>query len=1332
MLDNEAPTEVVSHCRYILQHFPKNVAVYRLLGQALLQKGQNEVQPQLFDEAAEIFRRVLSAQPDDYVAHLGLGEIAQQREALDEALWHFERASEQTPGNSVLKDTIRQLYEKRGVHGAVDEKLPLTRVTLVRQYLKADAYDQALNEIRDVLEVTPERLDLHMLEAEALWRSGRWVEAGEAAAYVLRECPDCVSANRIMASLWIKYRRPTDAQPFLARLEALDPAVAARVLKADGEGADAIALPRLDYTSKAAASLTAEMPEWVQDLDEADQYANPFEAPVPDIVPDSGPAFHEQPPSAGLPDWAAVFAGMGDEPERDDWAQAQATDRPQEDSDPGLSGDVWDEPYAPAQTSGPAPLPDVPDWFAESLNVQGNAPAPDFSDQDDWTSVERQPQIDYGDAEPDSGSEEMPEFDSFLQNIAASRGGTGELTPSTEFDVLDEPIAPLGEPGSGYALDWMNELESPETAEAVPGLDLFGSAPPEQDAAVVEATDPAIEEWLTSQGLVEAEAEEEGEEEPEAELSDEDWIAVMASRSPSVAADEGDTRESDEDAALSDEDWLARLSTGSLDSETQPEAPDQPEPEIGDVLERMSEDAGLAEIEDGESGSRPTITDDELEMLRRASRPPKDLDLDTLFGATDADAEAVPAEEIPSWLQSLGPGEEAPAADEPEDSSDTWDPSSSAEFAAMLDNAAVELSPEEIETAFEPEAQGEIAPSLFEDLAEIAPEATEAESDDDSDLIKALGLSSAALPGTVELDAELLAFFDTPEDSMPYAGEPEGTAAESPVEDSSWVDAPAVSDDWLGAYVTPAADAPSLDEPESTVSAEAGSVGWLPAEREALPEVDEQEAALVPLPDEADAAEDMREAEMPALADEAVAALELEDGSSSDETEVVAEAGEGMPAAEESGAPGWLTDIASNAEESPLFSGLDALLTEAYDPFEGGREDQVPTYAATKETGILQPNEQPDWMTAFLGSDEEVEAPAPDALPVDLDEADPDQPLTHRAIQGTGVIMPESEADWLASLDDDRPSEVKVPETLDTFAEDTSAAMLDETEALNAVPDDSEVEPGIYVPLPSRQTKLNYMPDWLAAIASEGKKLDAELFQAVESEPTPEDGLAPELGAPGVPDTPDDAMFGLDEDITWLNDDEADLDTPDQSAAAAPAAPNKLDITEDDLYGLTEGAWQAEQDDDHQPAEPMAAMPVAPEELEDFGLPTEADAEDGAHDLAFLEQLDQVDWLPDVQETPAGDQNFEEDDFLADLDLQGVGESDAATRGAEPGVEVAPAWDLPDTTSDIPAQADNYVPPDNFAFDDELPAWNRGQGGHGQDSNPVRGLPEWLRPPDED
>ena len=104
LLEQEALEEVMGHCRHILQHFPKNVETYRFLARALLEKNRHQ-------EAGDVFQRVLSALPDDFVSHLGLSAVAEEAGQLPLAIWHLERAYEQEPNNGALRDEIKEFEE---------------------------------------------------------------------------------------------------------------------------------------------------------------------------------------------------------------------------------------------------------------------------------------------------------------------------------------------------------------------------------------------------------------------------------------------------------------------------------------------------------------------------------------------------------------------------------------------------------------------------------------------------------------------------------------------------------------------------------------------------------------------------------------------------------------------------------------------------------------------------------------------------------------------------------------------------------------------------------------------------------------------------------------------------------------------------------------------------------------------------------------------------------------------------------------------------------------------------------------------------------------------
>src|SRR5215468_10187732 len=127
LLAQEALEEVIGHCRHILQYFPKNIDVYRILGRALLEKRQ-------YQEAGDVFQRVLSAVPDDYTAHVGMSSVSNELSQLPNAIWHLERAYEQDPNNEALQSELKRMYERRD--GTAPNNIPLTRGNLARMYVK--------------------------------------------------------------------------------------------------------------------------------------------------------------------------------------------------------------------------------------------------------------------------------------------------------------------------------------------------------------------------------------------------------------------------------------------------------------------------------------------------------------------------------------------------------------------------------------------------------------------------------------------------------------------------------------------------------------------------------------------------------------------------------------------------------------------------------------------------------------------------------------------------------------------------------------------------------------------------------------------------------------------------------------------------------------------------------------------------------------------------------------------------------------------------------------------------------------------------------------------
>jgi tetratricopeptide (TPR) repeat protein len=209
LIDENMLTDAESHCRHILESHPGNITTYRLLAKALLEKHE-------YDGAADLFQRVLSADPNDFVAHVGLAIIRAEETQLEDALWHLQRAFEIEPYNAAIQEELRRHYVQFS-DMAVD-RIPLTAGALARLYIKGELYQQAVQELRQAIQHGQDRVDLEVLLAEALWRNDQRVDAEEVCLNVLQKLPNCIAANAILSEIWLQTGRIGESQKYLRRL----------------------------------------------------------------------------------------------------------------------------------------------------------------------------------------------------------------------------------------------------------------------------------------------------------------------------------------------------------------------------------------------------------------------------------------------------------------------------------------------------------------------------------------------------------------------------------------------------------------------------------------------------------------------------------------------------------------------------------------------------------------------------------------------------------------------------------------------------------------------------------------------------------------------------------------------------------------------------------------------------------------------------------------------------------------------------------------------------------------------------------------------------------
>lgn len=252
--------EVIAHARHILKSQPKNLRAYQQLGDAL-------VRAQRWEEATDVLGRALGAQPQDFHTHSQLARAFQNLGAYERAIWHAERALDQKPSDQPTIGLIRELY--RAHRNEEIDRLQLTAAALAQQHIRANLLTEALSTLATALERHPNRIDLQLLQARALWLDGQRMDAAETAMDILERLPYVIEANRIMTELWLAEQRPSDAQPYLKRIEDLDPDLARQMATGEDAPANPLTMERLDYSDLARREREIVNPEWLDTLGEA-------------------------------------------------------------------------------------------------------------------------------------------------------------------------------------------------------------------------------------------------------------------------------------------------------------------------------------------------------------------------------------------------------------------------------------------------------------------------------------------------------------------------------------------------------------------------------------------------------------------------------------------------------------------------------------------------------------------------------------------------------------------------------------------------------------------------------------------------------------------------------------------------------------------------------------------------------------------------------------------------------------------------------------------------------------------------------------------------------
>lgn len=497
--------EVIAHARHILKSQPKNLRAYQQLGDALVASGR-------WEEASSVLRRALGAQPQHFQTHSQLARVFQQLDDYNRAIWHAERALDQKPSDQATIELIRELY--RAHRNEEIDRLQLTAAALAQQHIRANLLREALSTLATALASSPQRIDLQLLRARALWLDGQRMDAAETALDILDRLPYAIDANRMMTELWLTEQRPSDAQLYLKRIEALDPYLAHQMATGEEAPETLLLMERLDYSAMPQRESEIVNPEWLGALGDTGAEAAETDGGGGGLgallgIDESAPAPQEE----------AVTEGL------DDLLSAERIEEL-------FSELVIGEPVAAVSEAPPGD--DDAEALLISMEEQGfierPAPAADeaddlrlFDDDDDGLEFVAQARAADADAEKTETEETSAELDgelaNLLEHLDSSEEDSGWMADiqqgSLALEDADESLEYLddferewvkaGQDDEAGGAPWLSAaMREAMDKQGEGDLDLFGDDDQLQNLLSLDSdTEPLhlsdIEDWLTAE-----------------------------------------------------------------------------------------------------------------------------------------------------------------------------------------------------------------------------------------------------------------------------------------------------------------------------------------------------------------------------------------------------------------------------------------------------------------------------------------------------------------------------------------------------------------------------------------------------------------------------------------------------------------------------------------------------------------------------------------------------------------------------------------------------------------------------------------------------------------
>lgn len=206
--------EAAALCHYILSHYHQHLYAHLLLGQARLEQ-------QHWTDATRRFRAVQQVDPECPEAYSGLGVIAMAQDRLDEVVYYLARAFENAPESDEVRESLQQALAQQA--GRSVPPPAFTPACVGRFYLRRGLPQPAAEAYAAALRDDPDREDLRLAYATALWQAGLPDQALDLCRPLLSRPPQPLTALLIAAAEHFRHGEVKEGRRLWKAAHSWDP-----------------------------------------------------------------------------------------------------------------------------------------------------------------------------------------------------------------------------------------------------------------------------------------------------------------------------------------------------------------------------------------------------------------------------------------------------------------------------------------------------------------------------------------------------------------------------------------------------------------------------------------------------------------------------------------------------------------------------------------------------------------------------------------------------------------------------------------------------------------------------------------------------------------------------------------------------------------------------------------------------------------------------------------------------------------------------------------------------------------------------------------------------